>query len=77
MHRHVVGGRPVGDAGNGVVQADGAGGDADGQQEHQTDDRHGHIGAVNPGIELPEDEHIQAPVIHPLGRLAQFQQEAR
>ena len=77
LHRHIVGGRPVGDAGNGVVQADGAGGDADGQQEHQTDDRHGHIGAVNPGIELPEDEHIQAPVVHPLGRLAQFQQEAR
>ena len=36
--------------GDGVVQSHGAGGDADGQQQHETDHRHGAVGGVDAGV---------------------------
>ena len=39
-----------------VVEPYRAGGDANGQQEHEADHRHGAVGGVDAGVELPQDK---------------------
>ena len=58
-----------------VVEPYRAGGDANGQQEHEADHRHGAVGGVDAGVELPQDKHIEVPVVEPLAALAYPQKE--
>ena len=59
-----------------VVQAHRAGGDADGQQQHEADHRHGAVGGVDAGVELPQDEHVEVFIVELLPAPAHPQQEA-
>ena len=58
-------GLAVGHGGQGVVQANGAGGDADGQQQEDAHHRLGQIGGVDLAEPLAQGKDVQVFVIHP------------
>ena len=72
---HILGHGLVRHLRDGVVQSYRGGGDADGQQQHEADHRHGPVGGIDIGVELPQDEQIQIFIIELLAGLAQTQQE--
>ena len=59
LHGDVKGGLTAGHGLDGVVQPDGAGGDAHGQQQKNTDHRLSQIGGVDLADPLAQGEHIQ------------------
>lgn len=73
----VIGGGGGGALLNGVVEAHAAGGDPDGQQQEQTDHRHGEIGGVDAAVELPQHKHIETFVVELFPALHHPEEKAR
>lgn len=56
LYRQIKGSLFIGRRLQGGVESDGAGGDADGQQQQDADDRHGQVGGVDPAQPLAQGE---------------------